>query len=215
METRRIYLALGRAGCGKTRHLSRAVALRSSEMLSAGVRPLVLIHDTRMGKPGSWDENAIGCLAPEDARFPTTSAVAESAEEGNVRPVCSVYQDDALNVMCLAWARCDASESTIVVMDELDQLPEQFRRARPRHRAAYRCLHYGRTHPCDVFATIRQPQRIDSGWFALATDVALFNLSGDLQLTRIRTSGWENADELAKKLPELAEFDYIKLSLPG
>jgi hypothetical protein len=211
MSERTVYLALGRPGTGKTRHL--AGALRSHFQK----RPqLTIIHDVRMGRPGAWNDDAIGCLAPEEARFYDLREMFEAAEEGNVPALCSVYHDQALNVAKLAWARAETSQQgTTIVFDELDQLPERLVRNKPGHRETYECLQYGRPLPVDIFGSIRQPQRCDPQWFACATQVALFNMSGDLQLQRIRQSGWPDCDKLSQQVPTLDQYQYILLDLPG
>lgn len=209
---RTVYLALGRPGCGKTRHLARRV----TEHIAAAPRQLCLIHDVRMGRPGAWDADAIGCLAPEHARFETVAQLGDQADEHEhkIPSVVAIYRDDALALTELAWARADiAGQGTTIVLDELDQLPERLHRTRPDHDAAYRCLQYGRTYPIDIFASIRQPQRCDPQWFACATTVALFRLTGDLQLQRIRTSGWPAAEKLAEQVSGLLPYQYLSVNL--
>lgn len=210
---RQVYLALGRPGTGKTRHLARVVR---EACLTAPM--LTLIHDVRMGRPGAWDTDAIGCLAPEEARFRDMGELAGWADEhdGRVPMVCAVYQDEALSLASLAWSRAEQLQvGTRIVWDELDQLPQRIERTRPDHDAAYRCLQYGRTFPIDIYGSLRQPQRCDPQWFACASTVALFQLTGDLQLQRIRQSGWPDAEELATQVAGLPEYHYLRVNLRG
>lgn len=215
---REIHLALGRQGCGKTTRLRVAVARRLVEHEREGSAPLTIIHDVRCGAPGRWDPMAIGSLAPERARFKTCADALAVARERGRWPgrVFTVYQEDALSVFGVAWARANSSGApSIVVVDELDQLPERLYRAKPDHTPCFSCLHYGRPYPVDIYGTTRLPQKCDSAWFAQATRVSLFALDGALQLDKIRASGWPGADRLVTDLPCLKPFTFIELDRPG
>ena len=216
MRERQIVICLGRAGTGKTRKLSRCVVERLGELQSAGIASLVLIHDERCRVAGGWDTNAIGCLAPERARYKSPAdMLAAVADDGKYASwMNTFYECDPLALFVIAENRRRAGRATIVVMDELDRLPAQLRRDRPGERDAYACAHYGRCAPVDILATCRQPQRIDSSWFALADVVHAFALTGDLQLQRIKQSGWGDADHLVAALPALKPFQYITIE-PG
>jgi hypothetical protein len=220
MIQRELVICLGRTGTGKTRLLHQEVLRRVRELHAADVATLVVVHDTRLPRPGGWDHSAIGCIAPERARYRTVRdmlAAATQGDDGETRHasfVNAVYEDDPLQLFALANARRESGRATLLVIDELDQTPERLVRSRPDHAAAYKCLHYGRVGPVDILATMRQPQRVDPAWLALATKVHAFQLTGDLQLARIKASGWPDAERVAAELPKLAPFHFMSIE-PG
>jgi len=219
MIQRELVICLGRTGTGKTRLLHQETLRRIKDLHAAGVATLVIIHDTRLPRPGGWDASAIGYLAPERARYRTVADMLDAAQDvdGETRHasfVNAIYEDDPLALFAVANARRESGRATLLVIDELDQTPERLVRSRPDHASAYKCLHYGRVGPVDILATMRQPQRVDPAWLALATKVHAFQLTGDLQLARIKASGWPNAEQLAAELPRLSPFHYLSIE-PG
>jgi hypothetical protein len=124
-------------------------------------------------------------------------------------------------VALLGWSRLQHKQGSICVFDELDQFPSMLgagwkidRRTGQRlpRSAGYHLCHYGRTGPVVIIGSARQPQDIAKCWLSQADSIDFFRCSTMQLLAQIQQSGWPDAQNLAKRLPNVPKYRYITVN---
>lgn len=202
-----ITLAIGQQGSGKTWALAHRVRARLCELASDGEWLPVLIHDERMREGQGYRDDCLGCLAPREHRFETVAAYLESFDSGQAPYVASIYGDDPERLFEVAWNRRSAG-GMVLVIDELDRLPERFQGDSP----IYRCLHHGRPYPIDIYGGCRRPENVNKAWISEAAEMLLFRIGEKNSLASIRGSGVMGVDEVVVRLPNLKPRQFLTLT---